>query len=108
MRYTRIDDKGADLVGAPVTNEEMSRHMEFILTEHAKKRLTQRKIPIEWVQAALKRPLRTENDHEDPELAHALLYIPERFKLLRVIYKETTNPPFIVTAYLEEADRHET
>ncbi|THF58099.1 DUF4258 domain-containing protein [Pseudothauera rhizosphaerae] len=82
--------------------------MEFILTEHAKKRLAQRKVRIEWVQVALENPLRTEPDHNDPELAHALLYIPERFKVLRVIYKETTHPPFIITAYFEEADSHET
>lgn len=81
--------------------------MEFILTDHAKKHLAQRKISIEWVDAAIETPLRTEPDHEDPELTHALLYIPERFKMLRVIYKETTSPPFIITAYFEEADNHE-
>lgn len=82
--------------------------MEFILTEHARKRLEQRKIRIEWVQAALEQPSRTENDHEDPSLVHALCYIPERFKLLRVIYNETVHPWAIVTAYFEEANSHET
>ncbi|WP_158640296.1 DUF4258 domain-containing protein [Pseudothauera hydrothermalis] len=81
--------------------------MDFILTDHAKKRLAQRKIRVEWVSAALENPLTTEVDHNDPELMHALLYVPERFKTLRVIYKDTTKPPYIVTAYFEEAKSYE-
>lgn len=82
--------------------------MEFILTEHAKKRLAQRKVQTEWIRSALEDPLRIESDPDDPELTHALLYVPERFKVLRVIYKESTTPHFIITAYFEEADSHET
>lgn len=81
--------------------------MNFVLTEHAKKRLAQRKVRIEWVERAVTDPLRTEPDSDDQELIHALLYIPERFKVLRVIYKESTTPHLIITAYFEEGDSHE-
>ena len=48
-------------------------------------------------------PARTENDHEDANLIHALRPIPEKgFQVLRAIYKEKTEPVTIVTAYFDE------
>jgi Zn-finger domain-containing protein len=42
------------------------------------------------------------NDAEDHTLAHALKAIPEKgFKILRVVYNETTEPVAIITAYFE-------
>ncbi len=82
--------------------------MECTLTEHARKRLAQRKVRIEWIEAALERPQRIEPDGDDPGLVHALIYIPERFRMLRVIYRDTCAPPLIITAYFEEAEDHET
>lgn len=77
--------------------------MDYVLTEHAQKRLLKRKIRLEWIVAALERPARTENDPEDPELAHALRPIPERgFRVLRVVYSETVEPLRVVTAYFDD------
>ena len=60
--------------------------MDYTLTEHAEKRLRRRKIAPEWVATTLDHPARTENDHDDPDLAHALRPIPERgFRVLRVV-----------------------
>jgi hypothetical protein len=77
--------------------------MEYVLTEHAEKRLRKRKILLEWVTATLEHPARTENDPDDPDLAHALRPLPERgFRVLRVIYNETANPIRVVTVYFDD------
>ena len=77
--------------------------MKYVLTTHAEKRIQKRKIKPEWIAAALEHPARTENDDQDPNLAHALLPIPERgFQVLRVIYNETVDPTTIITAYFDE------
>lgn len=52
--------------------------MDYILTEHAEKRLRRRKIEIEWIEVALSQPARTENDFNDPNLVHALVVIAEK------------------------------
>jgi hypothetical protein len=76
--------------------------MEYVLTDHARKRIQQRGISEDWIAATLIQPARTENDGHDPTLAHALRAIPERsFKVLRVIYNETKDPVTIVTAYFD-------
>ena len=76
--------------------------MNYRLSDHAKKRLQQRKIKLEWMEAALANPDRIESDPEDATLIHALLDIPEKgFKRLRVIYNETKDPVTIVTAYFD-------
>ncbi|MBK9027138.1 MAG: DUF4258 domain-containing protein [Propionivibrio sp.] len=77
--------------------------MDYILTEHAEKRLRRRKIEIEWIEVALSQPARTENDFNDPTLVHALVAIAEKgFRVLRVIYNETVDPVTIVTAYFDD------
>ena len=77
--------------------------MEYILSDHARKRILKRKIRIEWIEATLNDPERTENDDYDPDLAHALRSIPDRgFQILRVIYNETRDPVVVVTAYFDD------
>jgi hypothetical protein len=77
--------------------------MKYVLTEHAAKRLRRRRIRPEWIEMALSHPARTENDFDDPALAHALLTIPEKgFRMLRVIYNETVTPVRIVTVYFDD------
>ncbi len=77
--------------------------MDFVLTEHAEKRLRKRKIPLDWVAATLAHPARTENDDEDTTLAHALRPIPEKgFRVLRVIYNESIDPVAVITAYFDD------
>jgi len=76
--------------------------MDYTLTEHARKRCIKRKIQVNWIESALDHPSLIENDPEDSSLTHALWPVPERgFRLLRVIYNETTSPITIVTAYFE-------
>lgn len=36
--------------------------MDYLLSDHARKRMQKRKIRVEWVEATLTDPLRTEND----------------------------------------------
>jgi hypothetical protein len=63
--------------------------MNYILSDHARKRIAKRGIRIEWVEMALDHPARTENDNDDSTLAHALRPVPEKsFRALRVIYNE--------------------
>lgn len=76
--------------------------MDYVLSDHARKRILRRKIRTAWIEAALSDPGRTENDDSDPALVHALRSIPERsFRILRVIYNETSNPVVVVTAYFD-------
>jgi hypothetical protein len=77
--------------------------MDYILSDHARKRMLRRKIRPEWIAATLTDPARIENDDFDPALAHALRPIPERgFRVLRVIYNETRDPVVVVTAYFDD------
>jgi hypothetical protein len=77
--------------------------MDFILTDHAKRRCARRKIQIDWIQRALEHPARIESDREDETLLHALYPVPERsFRVLRVIYNETLDPAAVVTAYFDD------
>jgi hypothetical protein len=77
--------------------------MNYVLTEHARKRCVQRKIREEWISATLASPAKTMNDFDDPTLAHALRAIPEKgFRILRVIYNETTDPVAVVTAFFDD------
>lgn len=76
--------------------------MDYILSDHARKRILKRKIRTEWIEMTLTHPTHTGNDDVDPTLAHALRPIPEKgFRMLRVIYNETTDPVIVVTAYFD-------
>ncbi len=76
--------------------------MEFRLSDHAAKRVQKRKVLIDWIQGTLDEPDKIESDPEDSRLTHALKEIPAKnFKMLRVIYNETTDPVTIVTVYFE-------
>jgi Domain of unknown function (DUF4258) len=46
-------------------------NMEFKLSDHAEKRIHQRKIKLEWIRAAIENPDRVEDDAEDHTLTHA-------------------------------------
>ena len=52
--------------------------MEFKLSDHAQKRIQQRRIKPEWIKAAIEHPDLLEDDFEDSTLAHALKAIPEK------------------------------
>jgi hypothetical protein len=77
--------------------------MDYVLTDHAKKRCIRRRIEIAWIAQALGHPARVESDAEDETLVHALYPVPERsFRVLRVIYNESVDPVAIVTAYFDD------
>ncbi|MFP4077004.1 MAG: DUF4258 domain-containing protein [Halochromatium sp.] len=76
--------------------------MNFMLTEHARKRCMQRRIPEAWIAQALNNPLRIEDDPDDYRLVQVVWPVPERgFRLLRVIYNDTRDPVAVVTAYFD-------
>lgn len=77
--------------------------MNYVLTDHARKRCIKRNVRDEWILATLEHPARTESDAEDPTLVHALRAIPEKgFRVLRVIYNETVDPMTVVTVYFDD------
>ncbi len=77
--------------------------MNYILTDHARKRCTRRRIEETWIADVLDHPARIESDPDDSTLAHALRPIPERgFRVLRVIYNETVDPVAVVTAFFDD------
>ena len=76
--------------------------MEFVLTDHARKRCTRRGIKESWIREALENPAKTEDDANAVDLVHALWPAPEKeFRILRVIYNETVRPVAVVTAFFD-------
>lgn len=77
---------------------------QFELTEHARKRIADRSIPLEWIERALFHPQKVEPDQTDLELCSGLVTIPEfGNRVLRVIYNYKVNPPRVVTVYFDRA-----
>ena len=78
----------------------------YELTEHAKKRIEERSIPLEWVERTLFNPQRVEPDKKDPHLLHGLASIPEfGNRVLRVVYKPTENPIQVITVHFDRSMR---
>lgn len=74
----------------------------FELTQHAKEKITERAIPLEWIERTLIKPQKTEVDKTDPNLRHALATIPEfDDRVLRVVYNFVEQPCKIVTVYFD-------
>lgn len=79
---------------------------KFQLSDHARRRLQQRQLPLEWIELAMQEPDRVEADRLDPELMHHLKVIPEREgRVLRIVYNQVTVPPRIVSAYFDRGMR---
>lgn len=78
--------------------------MNFTLSEHAEIAIRERGISLEWIERAMTSPARIEPDRDDPDALHALLVIPEHgYRVLRVIYNHTKNPPHLVTVYFDRS-----
>ena len=78
----------------------------YELTDHAKDVIAEREIDLAWVARVLANPERTEVDHGDLTLKHALGPIPEfGARVLRVVYNASVSPPRIVTAYFDRRQR---
>jgi hypothetical protein len=76
--------------------------IQYVLTEHAKKRLEERSIQQEWLERTIFSPDLLELDSEDPTKRHAFKVIPENGdRVLRVIYNESTTPWSIISTYFE-------
>ena len=76
--------------------------MDFLLTDHARKRCARRAIKEAWIREALSHPATIEQDTHDSDLVHALWPVPEKgFRILRVIYNETVHPVAVVTAFFD-------
>lgn len=81
----------------------MPTDFPYILTQHARRRIIQRGISLEWIVRVLQNP-EHEADAEDPQLYKSWGYIPELGeRVLCVVYNETTEPWRIVTAYFDRA-----
>jgi hypothetical protein len=76
--------------------------MDFILTDHARKRCVRRGIKESWIHEALGNPATFEQDAHDLDLVHALWLVPEKgFRVFRVVYNETVHPVAVVTAFFD-------
>ncbi|QQO54229.1 MAG: DUF4258 domain-containing protein [Thiohalocapsa sp. PB-PSB1] len=76
--------------------------MDFILTDHARKRCARRGIKEAWIWEALGNPAIIEQDVHESDLVHALWPVPEKgFRVLRVVYNETVDPVAVVTAFFD-------
>jgi hypothetical protein len=75
---------------------------DYQLTNHARQRISERKILISWLESVLFNPQRLENDKSNPDLYRAIGVIPEsNNKVLVVVYDTKTSPAKIVTAHFD-------
>ncbi|MDJ0600123.1 MAG: DUF4258 domain-containing protein [Crocosphaera sp.] len=78
----------------------------YKFTKHAKIRLDERGILLEWIERTLFYPQKIEPDKKDPELLCALATIPEfDNRVLRVVYKPTEDTLKIITFYFDRSMR---
>jgi hypothetical protein len=67
--------------------------MDYTLTEHAKKVLAEREIPLEWLERSLNEPLLRQPDPDDPSLERRFRPIPEfEGRVLRVVVNLSVEP----------------
>lgn len=78
--------------------------MDYSLSKHANDVIREREIPLEWVALTIAQPTTTQPDPDDPQLRHALRAIPDfDYRVLRVVYNATRNPPHVVTVYFDRS-----
>lgn len=76
--------------------------MDYTLSKHAEDVIREREIRLEWIRDTLAQPAAVQAHPEDPHLQHALLPIPEfGYRVLRVIFNASRNPPHVVTVYFD-------
>lgn len=80
--------------------------VNFELTEHAKLRISDRQISLNWIEMTLSAPQKVELDSKDPDLRHALLTITDYDnRVLRVIYNVKVIPNKVVSVYFDRKMR---
>ena len=76
--------------------------MNYELTEHARKVLEERKIPVEWLEHTLFNPDLTTPDPDDDLLERCFRCIPEfDNRVLRVVVNKTVVPHRIVSVFFD-------
>ncbi len=80
--------------------------MNYTLTEHAKKVLAERDIPLEWLERALREPASREADPEDASLERRYRPIPESDgRVLRVVVNISVEPVRVVSVFFDRSMR---
>ena len=76
--------------------------MKYELTNHAKKALAEREIPVEWLERTLAEPELTLPDPDDAEVERRFRKIPEfGGRVLRVAVNTTVEPVRIVSVFFD-------
>jgi hypothetical protein len=80
--------------------------MNYTLTEHAKKMVTEREIPLEWLERVLNEPVLREPDPDDASLERRYRPIPEfDGRVLRVVVNTTVEPLRVVSVFFDRSKR---
>ena len=76
--------------------------MKYQLSQHALDSVTEREIPIEWIERILTSPTQRIPDRRDARLEHRLGVIKEfDGRILRVVVNPTADPVRVVTVYFD-------
>jgi hypothetical protein len=76
--------------------------MNFVYTDHAIQRMTERRISKESVEKAIKDP----DDVSDTKFGRKVARKLVRNKLLRIVYEEDNGSYIIITAYYTQPERY--
>jgi hypothetical protein len=80
--------------------------MNYTLTEHAKRMLTEREIPHEWLERVLNEPVLREPDPDDTSLERRYRPIPEfEGRVPGVVVNTTMEPVRLVSAFFDRSMR---
>ncbi|MBA2592243.1 MAG: DUF4258 domain-containing protein [Pseudomonadota bacterium] len=80
--------------------------MNYTLTEHAKKVLAEREIPLEWLERALNEPALCRLDPDDASLERRYRSIPEfGGRVLRVVVERSVEPVRVVSVFFDRSMR---
>lgn len=80
--------------------------MDYTLTEHARRVLAERDIPIEWLERVLENPSRREPDPDDSELERWYLAIEEHEgRALRVVVNTSVEPVPVVSVFFDRGKK---
>lgn len=76
--------------------------MDYVLTQHAQDAMSERSIPVQWLERVLVTPEKTEPDKSDTQLTHLLGTIAEHEnRVLRVVVNREVDPQRVVTVYFD-------
>jgi hypothetical protein len=80
--------------------------VRYALSEHAKKVLAEREIPLEWLERTLNEPALRQPDRHDPSLERRYRPIPEfEGRVLRVVVNPSVDPVRVVSVFFDRSMR---